>query len=181
MEKWKDIPGFEGYYQASNKGRIRSIDRPVKQWGDAIQIKKGKILSPAISRIGYCVCALSRNNKLSSYPVHRLIALAWLGLPDKNNNEINHKDGIKTNNNIENLEWSNRTDNLRHSVRLGLMRYNYGQDHHNSKLTNLQRRIIYLERKNGSTLTNLANKYNVHFSTIARICERQKLINYDTI
>lgn len=176
MEKWKDIPGMEGFYQASTEGRIRSIDRPVKQQGNAIQIKKGKVLSPAISRIGYCICALSKNNKLNSYPVHRLVAFAWLGDPPPGMYEINHIDGNKQNNRCENLEWSNRLNNLKHAIKSGLMKYNSGEKHHNCKFTDAEMHTIMIERLSGKTLIELGRKYNVFPSTIARITERQKLL-----
>lgn len=174
MEEWKDIPGmFSGFYQASNNGKIRSLDRIVRQRNNREQCKKGKVLSPAISRLGYCVCALSKNNKLNSYPVHRLIAFAWLGFPPIGKYEINHIDGNKQNNNISNLEWSNRTDNLNHAIKMGLMRYNYGENNCNSKFSNIERITIMEERLNGGTLVNLGIKHKVAPSTIARITEKQ--------
>jgi hypothetical protein len=173
MEQWKDIPGLEGFYQASTEGRIRSIDRIVKQRNNGTQYKRGKILSPAISGIGYCVCALSKENKLVSYPVHRLIAMTWLGFPPPNMYEVNHLDGNKQNNNYLNLEWSNRVNNLNHSIAMGLMKYNYGENHHNSKFTNKQREEILYLRNSGGTLVEIAELFNVFPSTISRIVEKQ--------
>jgi hypothetical protein len=173
METFKDIPGLVGFYQASNLGRIRSVDRIVLQRNNSTQKKKGKILSPATSYLGYSICALSIENKLKSYPVHRLVALAFLGLPDKNNKEINHKDGIKSNNCIDNLEWSNRIKNINHAVKNGLIKYKNGENHHNSKLSNEQRGEIIKLRKEGLTLIQLSKLFPV---SIGHLC---KLAKYD--
>jgi hypothetical protein len=173
MEIWKDIPEFKGFYQASNLGRIRNIERYVKQQGGGVQLKKCKILSPSINRIGYSVCALSVDNKLKSRTVHGLVACAFLGFPPIDCYEINHIDGNKRNNFAENLEWSNRSANLKHAVKLGLMHYNSGEDHWNSKFTNLQRKEILFLRNSGGTLVEIANTFNVFPSTIARIIKKQ--------
>ena len=122
-EEWKDIPGYEGLYQASNLGRIKSIDRYVKghNWNKEkiLQLKKGKILSPAIDTYGYYIVGLSKNNKLKSIRVHRLIAETFIPnkLDFKSMNDeireninikklhVNHIDENKLNNKVNNLEW----------------------------------------------------------------------------
>lgn len=173
MEIWKDIPSWEDKYQASNIGRIRSKDRLVRQHHNSTQLKKGKILSLSKDKIGYLCCALSVNNVLHSYKVHRLIALTFLGFPEKGYYEINHKDCNKTNNKIENLEWSNRSLNINHAIKKGLIKYNVGENHCNSKLNNNQRKEIVNYRNTGMTLKEIAKIYSVHLCTISRIC------NYD--
>jgi len=173
MEIWKDIPEFEGFYQASNKGRIRNVKRAVKQQGGGIQIKKCRILSPATNRIGYLVCALSVENKLKSRTVHGLIAKAFLGFPEPGYYEVNHKDGNKKNNIPENLEWSNRKLNIQHAIKMGLLKPLCGEDHWNSKFTDKQREEILFLRNSGGTLVEIANSFNVFPSTIARIVEKQ--------
>lgn len=123
IEIWKDIPGYEGLYQASNLGRIKSVDRYVK-WNNRYhkeykQLKKGKILKPAIDNYGCLIVGLSKNNKLKSKRVHQLVVETFK--PDRNNFKImddeireninlkklhiNHIDENKLNNNIDNLEW----------------------------------------------------------------------------
>jgi hypothetical protein len=174
MEKWRDVIGYEGFYQVSNTGKIRSCDRPVKQRNNSIQIKRGRVLSPALNKSGYVICALSKDNKLSSYPVHRLVAMAWLRFPPPGMYEINHIDGNKQNNDVYNLEWSNRHNNLLHAIKLGLMKYNRGENHHNSKFLNSEMQSIMEQRLAGATLVSLGKKYNVFPSTIARITQRQK-------
>ena len=100
MEIWKDIPGFEGLYQASNEGRIRSLTRQVYNY-----IKPGRILKSNIKNSGYLYLSISNgNNKFKHANVHRLVALAFIPNPDSKP-QVNHKDGNRLNNNVDNLEW----------------------------------------------------------------------------
>lgn len=174
MEKWKDIPNYEGFYQASNQGNVRSLDRIVKQSKrtKGKQLKRGRVLRPAISRLGYVICALSRDNKLRSFPVHRLVAFCWLDNPN-NWNEVNHKDGNKQNNNAENLEWSTRALNLRHAIDTGLMKYNYGDKHHHSKMTNEQVRALRISYDCSKPLKYYAKKYGMAISSISKIIKNE--------
>lgn len=101
MEKeiWKDIPGYEGVYQASNLGRIRGLDRTDisgRKW-------RGKILTQCVCK-GYKKVGLNHNRVNKQYFVHRLVALAFLPKPE-GYDQINHKDENPFNNKVENLEW----------------------------------------------------------------------------
>jgi hypothetical protein len=176
-EQWKDIPGYEGFYQASTSGRIRSIDRCVVQRNDSTQLKKGKILSPSINRTGYSFCALSKNNILKGFPLHKLISITFLGDTPFNYREINHIDGVKTNNHIDNLEWTTRSKNINHAIKLGLLKYKKGEDHFSSKFSNTEMFEIMAERLSGKTLVELGKKYHVFPSTISRITEKQIKLN----
>ena len=109
-EIWKDIKDFEGLYQASSFGRVRSLDRYVKmtnRWGQqSFVFKKGVILKPCLTR-GYKVVLLSNRNKQHKYypkRVNRLIAETFIPNPD-NLPQVNHKDENKLNNRVDNLEW----------------------------------------------------------------------------
>ena len=106
-EIWRPIEGYEGLYEVSNTGLIRSLDRFV---GNRNRIK-GKILSIKIEKNGYCSVALSKYGKMKRYLVHRLVAQEFIpnteGLP-----QVNHKDEDKTNNRVENLEWCDNYYNL---------------------------------------------------------------------
>ena len=174
MEIWKDIPEFQGFYQASNEGRIRSLKRTVKQHHGSTKIKQSKILSLATNRLGYLVCALSVENKLTCRHVHGLVARAFLGFPEPDCYEVNHKDGNKKNNYAINLEWSNRSLNIKHAINLGLLKYKLGEDAHNSKISNVQRNEIIELKKTGMTLRELAQVYPISISQIS------KIVNYKT-
>lgn len=110
-ELWKDIPGYEGIYQASTYGRIRSIDRSIKQ-GNGIRKLYGKIISQYKGRGGY-MRLLLHNGRPKNHRVHRLIAITFVKNP-YNKYDVNHKNGIKTDNRPENLEFVTKSENTRH-------------------------------------------------------------------
>lgn len=121
MEIWKDIPNYEGLYEVSNLGRVKSLPRYRLGISGCKVLVRGKILKFKIDRYGYAVQGLSFNAKLKTIPIHRLVALAFIGNsnPEKQN-QINHKDGNKTNNHVENLEWCTPSYNIREALRIGL-------------------------------------------------------------
>ena len=114
-EEWRDIPGYEGYYQVSNQGRIRSVDRKVIARGGLTRISKGKIIALNYSRPYPMVC-LSKKDIKKTYLVHRLVADTFIPNP-KNEKTVNHKNGIKSDNRVENLEWCSYSDNIKHAFR----------------------------------------------------------------
>lgn len=100
IEEWRPIYGYEGLYEVSSYGRVRSLDRyEVNNLGYK-RLLKGKILSPGIRKDGYFVVSL--RNKM--FRVHRLVAQAFIPNPDELP-QVNHKDEDKSNNNVDNLEW----------------------------------------------------------------------------
>ena len=115
MEEWKDIKGFEGYYQVSNHGRVRSLPRYTKN-RYSVMLKKGVILTPMIDRNGYCGVRLQKNGKGYSKLIHRLVAEAFIPNP-KSYREINHIDEDKSNNLADNLEWCSRDYNMNYGER----------------------------------------------------------------
>lgn len=116
IEIWKSIPGYEGLYEVSNTGQIRSLDMYVKVGFGAYRLQKGKVLSPAKDKYGYLVVSLTYNGKHKTIKVHRLVAQAFIENPD-NLPEVNHKDEDKTNNIVENLEWCNHKYNMNYGTR----------------------------------------------------------------
>lgn len=135
-EIWKDIKGYEGYYQVSNLGRVKRLDKIIKQRGRYGQLldcfHKGRIKSTHIDKYGYTRVDLYKNSKCIVKQVHRLVAIAFI--PNiENKPEVNHIDGNKQNNNINNLEWCTRTENERHAYKTGLKKSRYGKDNKNSK------------------------------------------------
>lgn len=106
-EIWKDIEGYEGLYQVSNLGRVKS------------NLRKGRILKPSTTHDGYYNLTLSKNGQLKTYRVHRLVCSAFISNP-LNKSEVNHIDGNKKNNSIENLEWCTRSENAKHAHKTGL-------------------------------------------------------------
>lgn len=104
MEEWKSIPGYEGLYEVSSYGRVKSLDRYVKVKSKSYRLQKGKMLSPIKNKYGYLQVFLCCNGKYKIISVHRLVAEAFIPNPD-NLPIINHLDEDKSNNRVENLEW----------------------------------------------------------------------------
>ena len=114
MEIWKDIKGFEGFYQVSNLGRIRSLPRKGKgRWG--IKDYSGIVLKPVLSDRGYLKLRLYKNGG-KTFRVHRLVAEAFLPNP-QNLPEVNHINENKQDNRVENLEWADRKANCQYGSR----------------------------------------------------------------
>ena len=112
-EIWKDIPGYEGYYQASSLGKIRSLDRYVNgKHKDFKYFRKGKNIIGHIAS-NYYMVLLNKNGKYKNYSIHRLVALTFLKNTE-NKETVNHKDGNKLNNSLLNLEWATRSENQKH-------------------------------------------------------------------
>lgn len=119
-EIWKDILGYEGIYQISNFGRVKSLERKVKGGMNNIVTRKERILKKYISINGYNFIRLLKNKKYYNITIHRLVAKYFIDNPD-NKPQINHKDGDKLNNNINNLEWVTAKENMRHAWDSGLI------------------------------------------------------------
>ena len=111
VEIWNDIPGFEGLYQVSDCGQVKSCERFVKHWRGGNQILKERILKPGLNTRGYYYVVLSKDGKGKNFFIHRLVALAFL--EGDNTFTVNHKDECKTNNHVSNLEYLTQADNVR--------------------------------------------------------------------
>lgn len=113
-EIWKAIPEYEGIYEVSNYGQVRSLDR-VDNKG---RKQKGQLLKACYCDTGYARVNLSKNGKFACYLVHRLVAQAFL-MVCNGKTEVNHIDGNKHNNRSDNLEWCSRSENCKHSYSSG--------------------------------------------------------------
>lgn len=105
-QAWKDVEGYEGLYKINN-------------FGDVYSLIKHKILSPSKHKRGYHLVLLTKNKQHKQHYVHRLVAKAFIPNP-QNKIEVNHKDGNKINNSVDNLEWCTRTENSEHAYLNGL-------------------------------------------------------------
>lgn len=178
FEVWKDIVGYEGVYQVSSLGRVRSLDRTKKdRWGNNVPLS-GRILKQKLNRGGY-YCVHLRTNKESHPTVHRLVALTFIDNPE-NKETVNHKDGCKTNNAVENLEWATISENTKHAIENGLYtppnikeHTRYGTDAHSCKLTEDDIIQIRKLRCEGLTYNAISKIYKIGITQVSRICKFQ--------
>lgn len=120
-EIWKDIEGYEGYYQVSSHGKVRSMEREVPDPRIKSGVKKvsSRVMKPGVHNRGYLKVSLRKGGAKQMLYIHRLVGSAFLER-DEHRTTINHLDGDKTNNHVSNLEWLSHLDNVRHARETGL-------------------------------------------------------------
>ncbi len=168
MEIWKDVDGYEEFYQVSNLGRIRSLDRMVQE-PKKTRLVKGRILKQGKNGAGYLyLSAQDGINKPKNLLSHRLVAQHFIPNPE-NKRTVNHKNGIKTDNRVENLEWNTYSENLKHAFKLGLS-CKTGEKSGFSKLT--EKQVLEIRSTKG-TNKSIAEKYGLNESSISYIKNRK--------
>lgn len=160
MEEWKQIKGYEGFYEISNLGRVKSVIRKPIRSRNRPSTKKENILKWRLNSDGYPVVTLVVNRVYKQFLVHRLIAEHFI-VNTNNYKVVNHKDGNKENCSISNLEWTTSSLNQKHAYETGLKK---------RKLNSEQKVEILKLRQQGLTYYQIADKYNVSYQLIARIC-----------
>ena len=141
-EIWKDIEGYEGIYQVSSEGRVRSLNR-VEDRGRHI---KGKILKPCINHYGYCIVGLFKNGTQKKNMVHRLVAEAFIPNPD-NKPYCDHINTCKIDNRVENIRWVTHKENMNNPLSIKQRKEHTewckrGKEHHGIKP------VIQYDKKN---------------------------------
>lgn len=120
-EIWKDIPGYEGYYEVSNFGRVRSVERTIphnqKDGGVILRRIRQRIIRFELTVYGYFIVRLHKYGVVRTILVHRLVAQLFIDNPE-NKPTVNHKDGNRTNNYVWNLEWCTQSENILHASRV---------------------------------------------------------------
>ena len=121
MENWKPVKGYEGIYEVSDLGNVRSLDKEINHnfYKGVKFVRKGKILIPFISDRGYLRVTLIKDGKRKKVFVHRLVAEAFIE-SDTDGLQVNHIDGNKSNNTVGNLEWCTGRENMHHAFDSGL-------------------------------------------------------------
>lgn len=164
MEQWKPIKGYEGYYEISNYGNVRSLDRSYMDSINRLVFKTGKEQKKFIRKNYYSVW-LNKNNKSTPFSIHRLVANHFLknryGKPF-----VNHKDGNKLYNHFSNLEWCTAKENTSHAIKNNLIVFYSGEKSRSVKLREDQ--VFYILKSN-LTQQELADKFNVSRSNISAI------------
>lgn len=160
MEIWKDVPGYEGRYQVSNIGNVKSLDRGIQYRPNEIRYRIGRVLSFDVHRKGYLrVCIEGKK-----FMVHRLVSMAFIPNPF-NLPEVNHKDLDKKNNRVENLEWVTSSQNVRHAEALGAFKKNR---------ESLRIRTTGSNHKNAVLNEKLVLKIRAHYEEIGSIVKTAK-------
>lgn len=150
-EEWKEIDGFDGDYWISNYGRLKSC-----------KYNKNIILSLKPNKHGYVEKQLFKDNQYYSKRIHRLVAIAFM--PNPNNlPEVNHKDGNKQNNRVDNLEWCTPLENVHHRYEV-LNKYKSSD----KKVICIETNIIY------DSITKASKSTNIHSSSISNVCHGKR-------
>lgn len=159
---WKDIEGYEGLYQISDEGEVRSLDRLAT--GNSKRMLRGKILSKLKTGTGYYRVDLCKDGKVKRHKVHRLVATAFIKNPDKKP-FVNHIDNNPLNNNASNLEWCTASENSCHSVRCG----RWGNRSHPTVATKeVVENVLkeYIPYKRGHSILAISKKTGICASTL---------------
>jgi len=157
MENWKDIKGYEGLYQISDLGRVKSL-------------RRNAILRAGKSNTGYRIVALCKRGKAITKSVHRLVAEYFVDNP-YNKPQVNHIDGDKVNNIYANIEWVTASENHIHAISIGLIKFDYMRGEKNHKTSLSESDVIKIKKglKDKVSGVVLGKRYNVTRATIADI------------
>lgn len=161
MEKWKWVPSYEGKYQVSNIGRVESFAKS----------SKGHFLSQTrFNKDGYIHVRLAKNGAVKEFLLNRLVAQLFIGPAPKGHETVNHINGIKTDNHVENLEWASRSEQMYHAYKHGLKLP--VKDKAIKSFSQADKAYIkshFMKYKHGKSINYFAHKFNVCHSVIEEI------------
>lgn len=159
-EIWKEIDGQNGRYLISNMNRVKATYRTIILKNGKQRVLPERILSCSHNCHGYKIISFWNNNKNKCYSLHRLIAKAFIPNPE-NKKEVNHLNGDKKDNRLENLEWATHQENLSHAFRTGLVNVSKGDNHYLAKLNSAQVKKIRELIKDGESAINISKMFCV--------------------
>ena len=157
---FKPIDGYNNYFISND--------------GDILNLHTGRIMKANVNRDGYALITLYKNSTPKTYQVHRLVAKAFIK-DDAERTQVNHINGNKLNNNLTNLEYVTRSENLQHAYDTGLKKK--GVEHHNAKLSDADIKFIRDNYKANYTGKQLAKMFNVSKATISKVVNNKTYIN----
>jgi len=161
QEQWMPVKNYEGLYEVSSLGRVKAL--PCNKQGKS---PLGKIMKDFSNGKNYRYLALAKDNKRKNHYVHRLVAEAFL-INEEGKPHINHKNGIKDDNRLENLEWATLSENMTHAVQMGLL------SNPNAKLRKDEVVVLRKMFDAGYHRPTLAKMFNISKANVHRIGHRQ--------
>lgn len=170
MEKWKAVPGFEGLYEVSDQGRVRSLDRITprfNRWGTPAPLRvKGRLLKPSpFGKSGHVCVNLFNNGRGKCWQIHRIVLEAFVG-PRPRGMECRHLNGRAHDNRLANLVWGTRAENMADRTRLGEHNPALGENRHNAVLTEKQVRAIRSLNASGKGGSEISRTMGVNINTV---------------
>lgn len=169
-EIWKEIDGYDGLYLVSSEGRVKSLSRLVN-FGKNVRKTKDVILGGSSNGNGYRYVTLCSNGINTREYVHRLVAKAFLDNPE-NKEEVNHINGVKDDNELDNLEWATRIENQQHAYDTGLAKGNIDE------MTLTEKRMIIDLMKTGNySNVDIHEVFNISKTTISKIKNSEKMVD----
>lgn len=170
-EEWKPIIGYENLYLISNKGRVKALEKYYKCNNEGIKFREEGILKAGRSNNHYLQVVLSNKGISKNKRIHRLVAEHFIPNPE-NKSVVNHKNGIKTDNNVENLEWVTKRENEKHAQYNNLLATEFKNSM--TKVSNSDVLKIRELRKKGYLLKDLSRIFNISKSHISSIINNKK-------
>jgi len=171
MEEWKYIDGTDKAYMISNMGKVKSMPRYVQRTDGKPYFTKERILRYAIDGNGYARLAFRHLGKFKTFKLHRLVAEYFCEKHD-GKNEVNHINGNKIDNRAINLEWCNRSENMKHAFNAGLCRPNAGSSNSNASIDEIQ--ALTVKTMIGHTkLANIARQMNISKNIVKDISRKK--------
>lgn len=173
VEIWKPIIGFEGYYEISNFGRVKSLDR-ISIYRNIKRPIKGKILKASINKKHYHHIGLSNNKRIKHFSIHRLVAMHFIDKDDnKYYREINHIDGNPSNNHYSNLEWCSSYENTMHAIKLGLQKTG---KHNKQSIKVIQYYPDMTEKQRFNSMVEAGKSIGINAGHISYACKTSNII-----
>lgn len=167
-EIWLNVPGFEDAYEISNYGRLRSKTRARANGVNSIRTIQGQIITPYQRKDGYLTVRIATHgNKTSTY-IHKLVALAFHGYPEKGQ-EVLHKNGVKTDNRADNIHWGTRKENIADNFTFG--QAPIGVKHGMAKLS--EQDVLAIRSDPRPRHKDVAKDFSVSVATISLIRQRK--------
>ncbi len=171
-EEWRSVEGYEGAYEVSNFGRVRSLTRMVASKAGSRRLLRGRVLRLGVDSNGYLHFSARLDGTCRTVKVHQLVARTFVaGASD--GKQVNHKDGVKANNASSNLEWVSASENILHAVRTGLRVAVCGEQQPAAKLSEAQvLEIRRIAREGQYSQKKIARMFGVCQMTISHIVSR---------